>query len=335
MTSDSAIARDRSGPGARGDPAYLTIYSVLRDHLQKNALRAGLVLGQANVARAFNVSRVPAAMALGRLYEEALITTFAGRGYLVPGGDPLRADLFEAGLNIPAAVAAHAVNRREHIYPEVEHAIVVCLAYGRFLLNETALAAYYDVSRTIAHEVLAQLERAGVIEQDSNNRWYAGPLTATDFRHHFDMRVLLEPQALRLAFSTLDSEDVRFRLSRVEAAERDVVLPAKLERLEADLHIDTLQSCTNPILLRTLRRSQRLLIATHSTFADLRELDDIGLMASEHARVYEAILCKNIERATAALEDHLLRSIEINVDMFRRLAPLPAGVCPSYLTQVN
>jgi hypothetical protein len=60
------------------------------------------------------------------------------------------------------------MSRRDQIYPEVEHAILACLAYGRFLLNETVLAQHYDVSRTIAHEVLTQLSRGGVIEQDSN-----------------------------------------------------------------------------------------------------------------------------------------------------------------------
>jgi len=59
---------------------------VLYDHLARKMLRSGLVLGQASVARAFNVSRVPAGVALARLLEDGLVVTFAGRGYIVPGG---------------------------------------------------------------------------------------------------------------------------------------------------------------------------------------------------------------------------------------------------------
>ncbi|MGV1794571.1 GntR family transcriptional regulator [Rhizobium sp. A37_96] len=332
MNLGGAISGNVSpGSGGRTQPAYSTIYSVLRDHLDRNALRAGLVLGQANIGRAFNVSRVPAGIALNQLLQEGLIETFQGRGYIVPGGEPLRIDLTDGGLNIPADAAAPAANRREQIYPEVEHAVAVCLAYGRFVLNETALAAHYDVSRTIAHEVLTQLERAGVIEQDNNNRWYAGPLTATEFKYHFEMRILLEPQALRQAFPHLKRNEVQMRLRRIQAAERDAVVPAKLEELEADLHIHTLQSCTNTILLNTLRRSQRLLIATHSTFAEYRQLDDIAFMASEHAQVYEALLNQDVALAASALEAHLERSVDVNVAIFDRLGSLPSHLCPPYL----
>ena len=69
-----------SAIGSRAEPAYATIYTVLRDHLDRKALPAGLVLGQANVARAFNVSRVPAGIALSRLLDEGLVQTFEGRG---------------------------------------------------------------------------------------------------------------------------------------------------------------------------------------------------------------------------------------------------------------
>ena len=327
--------REATATGGRTEPIYATIYSVLREHLEHKMLSAGLVLGQANVARAFNVSRIPAGIALGRLHADGLIRTFEGRGYIVPGGEPLRADLFDAGLDLPAAVTAPSTNRREQIYPEVEHAVAVCLAYGRFLLNETALAQHYEVSRTIAHEVLTQLERAGVIEQDSNNRWYAGPLSAAEFEHHYEMRWLLEPQALRQAFPMLDAEDLRARLERLKTARKGAIQPLELERLEADLHIHTLAPCSNDILLNAVRRSQRILIATHSTFVDYQSPEDITLMASEHGLIYEALLGNDPNLAASVLESHLRRSLKPNLGMLQRLAPLPDRLRPPYLIQVR
>ena len=322
-------------PGSRAEPIYSTIYSVLKDHLERRALTAGLMLGQANIARVFNVSRVPAGIALSRLFDEGLIETFEGRGYVVPGGVPVRADLFGAGLHLPASVVAPAANRREQIYPEVEHAVAVCLAYGRFLLNETALAQHYDVSRTIAHEVLTQLERAGVIEQDSNNRWYAGPLTAHEFEHHYEMRWLLEPQALRHAFPLLDPADIRARIEKLATAKRDALIPMKLEELEADLHLHTLSPCSNSILLNTVRRSQRILIATHSTFVEYQRRSDIEMMALEHGQIYEALLAGDADCAAAILEGHLHRSVNVNLDMLSRLSSLPENLLPPYLVQVK
>ena len=324
-----------SAIGSRPEPAYATIYTVLRDHLDRKALPAGLVLGQANVARAFNVSRVPAGIALTRLLDEGLVQTFEGRGYIVPEGEPLRKNLIEAGLDLPPEITTPAVNRREQIYPEVEHAVAACLAYGRFMLNETALANHYDVSRTIAHEVLAQLERAGIIEQDNNNRWYAGPLTAAEFEHHYEIRWLLEPEALRQAFPLLNPQDIAARLARIRAARQQTIQPPELERLEADLHIHTLGLCPNPILLNSIRRSLRILIATHSTFANYQNRDELGKMVTEHTLIYEALTVGDVNLAASILEVHLRRSVKPNLEMLQKLDPLPDISRPPYLVQVK
>ncbi|MBL0371540.1 GntR family transcriptional regulator [Rhizobium sp. KVB221] len=327
---------DVAGPGiGRDEPIYATIYAVLRDHLDNAKLRPGLVLGQANVARAFNVSRVPAGVALSRLVDEGLLHAFKGRGYIVPGAPPHRGELREAGLRIPAEVAAPSANRREQIYPEVEHAVAACLAYGRFMLNETALANHYDVSRTIAHEVLTQLERAGVIEQDSNNRWYAGPLTASDLHNHYEMRWLLEPQALLQAYPMLNMDDIRIRADRVDRAASNAPDPLAREELEADLHLHTLAPCPNILLLNVVRRSQRILIATHSTFEGYQRSGEIELMVSEHRRIYQALLSGDPGGAAATLERHLRRSLQPNLNLLERLGPLPENLCPPFLAQVR
>jgi len=335
MTMPSEVETEAAAAAVRSEPIYLTIYQVLRDHLERRALTPGLVLGQANVARAFNVSRIPAGIALARLLSEDLIQTFEGRGYIVPGGDPRRGDLFAAGLDLPHSLTVPVVNRREQIYPEVEHAVAVCLAYGRFLLNETALAQHYDVSRTIAHEVLTQLERSGVIEQDSNNRWYAGPLSAKVFRHHYDMRRLLEPEALRQAYPFLRKEGLEERRQRLKSLGPYPQAAEKLEQAETDLHLDSLAPCPNTVLLAAVRRSQRVLIATHSTFAKLRTEAEISMMISEHTRVYDALLAGDIEKACLALADHLRRALDPNLKILQHLPAMPTGLTPPYLIRVK
>jgi len=325
-------ARNPETSGGRTEPIYATIHAVLRDHLMRAVLPPGLVLGEAAVARAFKVSRIPAGIALARLLEEGLIGTFDGRGYIVPGAphgsDPLRIDLGDVGLELPAGPPAS--NRREQIYPEVEHAVAACLAYGRFMLNESALAEYYDVSRTVAHEVLTQLERAGVIGQDSNKRWYAGPLTAAEFAHHFEMRWLLEPQALRHAFANLARQDLQAKADRVKAA-RGPIPPSELEEIEADLHVRTLAPCGNTILLDTVRRSQRIILVTHSTFVNYQSRGEIEQMSAEHIQVYSALLAGDLELAASTLEAHLRRSLTPNLTMLAQLPAIPDALLPPYL----
>jgi len=331
-------SQDQISQAPKSEPLYEIIYSVLRDHLRRGALADGLVLGEASVARAFQTSRIPAGAALKLLCEEGLVSAFEGRGYLVPSrrrGSPAprRLDLLEAGLELPPQFAGPRKirARRDHIYREVEHSVAACLVYGRFLLNESALADHYGVSRTIAHEVLTQLELAGIAVQDRNQRWYAGPLTADELAHRFQVRWMLEPEALRQSFPYLKPAELTRRRDRVRRARNGRIAPLELERIERDLHQDTLAHCRNKILLEAILRSQRVLIVTHSTFESYQRTPDLMKMAAEHVQVYDALLEKNPESAAAALEAHLRRALRPNLDLLARLEPLPDAHRPSYL----
>ncbi len=321
-------------------PLYEVIYEVLRDHLRAGKFPAGLVLGEANVARAFATSRIPAGAALRRLREEGLLVDFEGRGYLA-GRDnqakPLRKSLDDAGLELPDTLRSRLAVRTApgRIYPDVEHTVASCLAYGRFMLNESALAEQYGVSRAVAHDVLTRLERTGIISQDSNQRWYAGPLTADRVREHFEMRWLLEPVALRDAAPRLPRGELQRKQRHVAHLRDGHKRPELLERIEQELHIELIERCRNSQLKFAVRRSQLPLIATHSTYRHYQDAEEIVRMAGEHWSVFEALLTDDADAAASALEAHLKRSVDHNIEVLRQLPPLPTDALPSYLVPMK
>jgi DNA-binding GntR family transcriptional regulator len=334
------VPRPGQEEGAGAPPLYEVIYAVLREHIVEGSFPAGLVLGEASVARAFNASRVPAAAALKRLHREGLVRDHHGRGYLAgagPAGDPVRLTLDEAGLRLPVALAEELRrrNRRERIYPDVEHTVAACLSYGRFLINESALAEYYGVSRTVAHEVLTRLERAGLATQQRNQRWYAGPLTNDLLREHYEMRWLLEPIALGQAGPRLTTDELKPRLAHIEKAQRGRREPASLERLEHDLHVAIVLKCDNAQLRETIRRSQLPILATHSTFQHLQEANEISTMLAEHRSIIGALMEGRIEAAKSALEQHLRRSMEPNLALLEGLRFLTPPALPPYLVPAS
>ena len=323
----------RSVPEA---PLYATIFDVLREHIDGGHLPSGLVLQESSIARAFNTSRIPAATALRRLQENGLVREFDGRGYVIGDGPPLRLDLEEAGLEIAEGLRKGAASRSmsARIYPEVEHAVASLLAHGRFLLNESALAERYGTSRAVAHEILTRLERTGLIAQDSNQRWYAGPLTPELVREHFEMRWLLEPVALRQAAPFISRDELLRKREHVERLKNGHKHPDLLERIEIELHVELTDRCGNSQLLHAVRRSQLPLIATHSTYRRAQDAEEIVTMASEHWSVLDSLVSGKVDAAARALEKHLRRAVEHNVGVLERLPQLRDKNIPAYLVRV-
>lgn len=319
-------------------PLYELIYAVLREHIMDGSFPPGLVLGEAAVARAFKASRVPAAAALRRLRREGLLRDFEGRGYLTGARDaePLRLELDDAGLRLPpeVAIGLKVRNRRDRIYPAVEHAIASVLPFGRFQVNESALAEHHQVSRTVAHEVLTRLERTGLVSQDMNQRWYAGRLTETGLRDHFEMRCLLEPVALAQVMGDIAPSEIGERLERARRAASLRHTLDRIERLERDLHIDVVLRCRNQQLRETIRRSQLVIVAIHHAFDLYRDSAVISLMVAEHVEILEAALAGRRDKAMKAMKAHLTRSLAQNIEIVRSLGPLPEQRRPSYLIQV-
>jgi DNA-binding GntR family transcriptional regulator len=277
--------------------------------------------------------------ALRRLRAEGLIRAFDGLGYLAGGAAvaPIRMELTNAGLRLPAEFAASPKERNRHgrIYPDVEHSVAACLTYGRFLVNESALAEYYNVSRTVAHEVLTRLDRTGLIAQDTNKRWYAGPLTAARLREHFEMRWLLEPAALGQAMDRIDRTKVAASRERVIKAQRHPLKPGGRERLEIDLHVDIVLDCDSGELRDAIHRNQLPLIATHSAFRRQNYPEEIEIMLAEHLAILDHILAGRKKAAMAALEAHIRRSLQPNVDRLARLGPLPPELARPFLLAVD
>jgi DNA-binding GntR family transcriptional regulator len=333
--------RKKASPRAQlgASPLYELIHGVLRDHIVEGVFPPGLVLGETGVARAFSASRVPAAAALKRLQEDGLVEAFEGRGYVTASrrnGKPVRLDLFSAGLTLPPDLAGEtkARNRHELLYPLVEHEVAACLAYGRFLLNESALAEHHKVSRTVAHEVLTKLDRTGLIARDSNQRWYAGPLTERLLREHFEMRWLLEPIALDQVAADLDPAELDAKRRRAAEARDGPRLPSILEGLENDLHVDIVLRCPNQQLRETIRRSQLPIIATHSTY-EHRSREEISTMIGEHLEIFDCLRSGRHKQAVAALDAHLRRSLGSNLELIRRLKPLSQDSVPPYLVPIE
>jgi DNA-binding GntR family transcriptional regulator len=323
-------------------PLYEIVYRVLHAHIAERKLPEGLVLLEGPIAEVFEVSRAPVNRALRRLHEEGVIQRFEGRGYLVPGRagetQPLRVDVREAGLTLPATIGEELGQRTswERIYDAIEAEVGAALPFGRYRILESRLAERYGVSRTVAREVLGRMQERGLVEKGQRPHWIVGPLTAQAMRELYQMRRLLEPAALTEAAGRLAPEQVAGYLERLnEIAERFPNVDSEtIGSLDDDLHGACVLNIENGRLKVAIQQCH-LPLVTNLTFLEYLGLPDDLPELQEHRLVFELLLAGSVTAAAAALDDHLARSLDRALQRLQVLSVIPTPDVPDYLIPLD
>src|SRR4051795_13137187 len=161
-------------PAALEGPTGRPYYEIVRDELARNIatgkLWPGVVLLEGPIATLLGVSRGPVKRALELLAEDGMIRRFGGRGYLVGRARdnvrPHRVNLLTLGLDVSGEIQDYAQRATwQKIYGEVAENVVACTPFGAYQISEAAMCAHFEVSRTVARDVLARLNHDGLVEK--------------------------------------------------------------------------------------------------------------------------------------------------------------------------
>jgi DNA-binding GntR family transcriptional regulator len=310
-------------------------YVLLKEMIRDGRVRPGEKLLEVQVARAFGVSRSPARHALQALCADRLVRRDAGRGYVVAGhpahGPSGRLATLEEIKLTPAP-------RWERVYAAVEQDLCMHVLQHSVRITEEGLAEHFGVSRTVARDVLARMHSVGLLIKDRYGRWMAERVTPTRIRDLYEMRWLLEPEALLQSAPHVPRarlERARDALKRMLARMPDAD-SAALARLENDLHVDLLAHCPNAMLLRTLRHTHVLLVSNQYIF-DLYlgiERDVMRAALREHLAVVDLLLREDYAGAARLLREHLQVSCGVWLRRFEAVSDRAKPPIPPYLAPV-
>jgi DNA-binding GntR family transcriptional regulator len=317
---------------------YELVAAALRSNIVSGRLQEGLVLLEGPIATLMKTSRAPVQAALRILEEEKLVTRFSGRGYLVSRAGtsvtPVRCDIGKVGLQIPNEIEAALQNRGlwESVYEEVESTVAACLIFGEFRIIESELGDYYGVSRTVVRDVLGRLHERGLIAKTPSSHWIVGPLTAQSARERFQVRQLLEPEALRLAGDRIDFEKIVQMLERERSRDPIKHGAADWMQLEQDLMEYCIFRAPNQHLVELIRHNQLPLAAASRALTRLGLPED-EIAVSEYLTLFELIAARAIDAAAMYLRNHLTALAEKNLARLKIVAVISeAQVRVSYLT---
>lgn len=315
---------------------YELIARVLRENIASGRLPAGLVLTEGPIADVMGSSRAPVQAALKLLEDEGLVHRFAGRGVLVgrPGAvaAPLRRDIRKLNLKIAGEIGDALETRGawEAFYDQVEEEVAGCLIFGQFRIIETELAAHLGVGRTVVRELLSRLSERGLIRKNRSSHWTVGPLTARSVREKFELRALLEPEALRLAAPLLDYRVIEEIARQVQASElKDP------DRLQGLLFDHCLALAPNRELVEVIRQARFLVVAADRALSILGPQQD-QLALEEYRSIFGLLARHRINTAAEFLRGHLRLMARKNLARLKIVAVLgrPATLAP-YLTETE
>lgn len=312
-------------------------YQLLKDMIEEGRLRAGERLLEAEVSKAFGISRSPARHALRLLCEEKLLRQVAGRGYEIAAGvrgglppGPARRAVLDPVQILPAP-------QWERMYGQLERELCTQVIFSSVRIVEERVAEHFGVSRTVVRDVLARMHSVGLVGKDSLGRWIAPKMTPDKTHHLYELRWLLEPEALRQAAPHVPTEYLeRAHATVVNALDGFPKEGFDTDVVEHDLHITLLSHCPNGDILHALARTRVLFVPTRYLFDPVLHipLSLIEDALREHVRIYELLLGRKPDCAARALHDHLRQADDRWLKRFQGAAALKPAALPPYMAAV-
>ncbi|MFF5565594.1 GntR family transcriptional regulator [Streptomyces sp. NPDC012623] len=196
-------------------------------------------------------------------------------------------------------------SRTQYVLEAIKHSILTGgLSPGQPLV-ETELAARFGVSKTPVREALKTLAGTGLVVMSQFKGVTVRTVDAAMAHEVYDVRMLLEPEALRRSLSRSASlEPAREALVRAdEAADR-----AERSLANREFHRALYLPCGNPLLARMLDevRDQAALVSTVAWAA----VPSWEREAAEHREILRLALAGDIAGAVQALHDHIASFVE-------------------------
>lgn len=194
---------------------------------------------------------------------------------------------------------------RPNISDDLVRAVRAMIVDGRLAagerVNEVHLAAALRVSRTPLREALSRLTAEGALTAVPRRGSFVTPLTPEDLEQLYDLRPILDPEALRWAGIPPEGN-----LDELEALNQKIQAatdPEQVIALDNDWHLQLLSACPNRVLVgfieQLMQRTRRYELAL------MRERPNVERATAHHEHILAALRRGDLTTACAELKANL------------------------------
>ena len=198
----------------------------------------------------------------------------------------------------------------EEVYDSIFNKLVSLEIAPGARVTVDALVRELEVSQTPIREALGRLEGEGLVDKEYLVGFRAASLISRQrFEDLYEMRMLLEPYAARLAAAKMNAPslkalgEIATRMSKFGTGQQRLHY-SKFARLDADFHDQILAIAGNDVIRDTLEHLHVHFHIFRLTFNARVTQDALG----EHARLLVAFDRADADEAERAMRDHIERS---------------------------
>jgi len=222
-------------------------------------------------------------------------------------GEPVEAKLCTVD-NVNATSTGPAViepGPRGNLSHELAQQVRARIVDGRLApgarINEVHLSAEFGVSRTPLREALTRLASEGAVESIPRRGFFVRELTEEELEDIYDIRPLLDPQALRM--SGLPSKDELVALEKLNGDLRQAKSVAQAIELDDAWHLRLVAGCGNRVLLELI---EQFMARTRRYEMALMDASvNVQAACETHARILERLSGGDLDEACSLLEHNL------------------------------
>ncbi|MBA2918884.1 FCD domain-containing protein [Sphingomonas sp. MAH-20] len=176
-------------------------------------------------------------------------------------------------------------------------------------IRQDALAAELGVSKIPLREALARLEEEGLIRSQANRGFFVSPMSASEAREVYDLRLTLEPEATALA-ARLATETDHAHAQETLASLYSVTDEhgEGVGAFNRAFHRALFRPCGKPITINILERLQ--VLSERYVRMHLEPLGRDERANEEHQELLQAWLARDADRVGALVRAHIGKTIE-------------------------
>lgn len=210
--------------------------------------------------------------------------------------------------------AKSKVSLSQRAYNQIKDAICQGQISPGDILSESQLASQLSMSRTPVREALRTLASEGFVDIRNGIGAYVKPLSSKDMEDLYEVRCLLEMQAIKTSIYRITNEEINAleqQFQRIYDACEHGEHPGQREvsNLDWELHSLLVKHCTNKYIKEIIASNNSNLRRYQSLSVDA--LGDVHESARQHLEILRVLRTRDLKQLSEILRTHLLWSANL------------------------